>query len=78
MKKGVNNMNNLILVAATAGTSVIDGAIKTAMEGGLDNLTATFNDVIGLVIPCAIGLIGISSGVNFALGKIRGLLGWAQ
>ena len=74
-------LNNLWMVAGTvtpAGTSVLTDAMKTAMESGIANLTATFNDVLGVVIPAALVLICINAGANFALGKIRGLMGWAQ
>lgn len=73
-------LNNLVFLAGTAGTgsSVITEGLKTAMQGGIDNLIATFNDVIGIIIPAAIIMICINAGVNFALGKIRGLIGWAQ
>lgn len=73
-------LKNLLMVAGTAntGTSVITEAMKTSMQSGIDNLLATFNDVIGIIIPAAIIMICINAGVNFALGKIRGLIGWAQ
>ena len=63
---------------ASGGTSVFTEGMKTALTDGISDLTATVNDVIGVIIPAAIILICINAGCNFALGKIRGLLGWAQ
>ena len=34
----------------TGGTSIITDAMKQSMQGGIDNLIATYNDVIGLII----------------------------
>lgn len=64
--------------AGSTGTSVLTEGMKTALTDGIADLTATVNDVIGVIIPAAIILICINAGCNFALGKIRGLLGWAQ
>lgn len=72
-------LDNMILAAgSTTGTSVLTEGMKTAMNTGIADLTATFNDVIGVIVPAALVLIAINAGVNFALGKIRGLMGWAQ
>lgn len=69
---------SFLALTTTGGTSIITETMKQSMQGGIDNLIATFNDVIGLIIPAAIIMICISAGVGFALSKIRGLIGWAQ
>lgn len=75
-------LSNFLFVAGEAtgatGTSVLTESMKTAMSTGIADLTATFNDVLGVIIPAAIVLIAINAGCNFALGKIKGLMGWAQ
>lgn len=75
----MNLFNTFALVAGEAtGTSVLTESMKAAMNLGIANLTATVNDVLAVIIPAALVLIAINAGCNFALGKIRGLLGWAQ
>lgn len=75
----MNLFNTFALVAGEAtGTSVLTDSMKAAMNLGIANLTATVNDVLAVIIPAALVLIAINAGCNFALGKIRGLLGWAQ
>lgn len=79
----MNMLDNAIIavsngLAAISGTSVLTEGMKTAMGSGIADLTATVNDVLGVVIPAAMVLIALNGGVNFALGKLRGLLGWAQ
>lgn len=72
-------LDNLVIGATTGvGSSVLTDGMKTALTDGIANLTATVDDVLLVIIPAAIVLICINSGANFALGKIRGLLGWAQ
>lgn len=64
--------------AAGSGTSVLTEGMKTAMSTGISDMSATVTDVLGVIIPAAMVLIALNGGVNFALGKLRGLLGWAQ
>lgn len=73
-------LQNLTFIAgeATVGKTVLTDAMTKAINQGIADLTVTFNDVLAIVIPAAIVLIAVNAGANFALGKIRGLMGWAQ
>lgn len=44
---------------------------------GFTDLGNTAKQVIALAVPAAIGVICLSGGVNYALSKVRGILGWA-
>ena len=75
----MNALGNTFFVAADyVGQSVLTEAMRGAMNNGIADLTATVNDVLGVVVPAALILICIGRGATFALSKIRGLLGWAQ
>lgn len=41
------------------------------------DMKTTVTQVLAVSVPAVVGIICLSSGVNFALGKIRGVLGWA-
>lgn len=49
------------------------GLITTAFA----DMKSTVTQVLGVAVPAIVGIICISSGVNYALSKVRGVLGWA-
>ena len=61
-------------MAASTGTSLITESIKTAIESGLANMSATVSDVILITIPVTIGIIALTAGVKFALKKVKGVI----
>lgn len=44
---------------------------------GFADMKTTVTQVLGVAVPAIVGIICLSGGVNFALGKLRGVLGWA-
>ncbi len=65
------------ILAASTGTSLITDSIKTAIESGLANMSATVSDVILLTIPVTVGIIALTAGVSFALKKVKGVMSQA-
>lgn len=49
------------------------GLITTAFQ----DMKSTVVQVLGVAVPAIVGIICLSGGVNYALGKVRGVLGWA-
>lgn len=66
-------MGNAILAAAS-GTSVLTDEIKTAVNSGMLNLSATVSDVVLLAVPVTISVIALTAGVKYALKKVRGVI----
>ena len=59
------------------GTGVLTADTLQLVQQGFADLGATVTQVLSVAIPAAVGVIGISAGANYALGKLRGILGWA-
>lgn len=59
------------------GTGVLTAETLQLIQQGFADLGATVKQVLSVAIPSAVGVIGISAGANYALGKLRGILGWA-
>lgn len=51
--------------------------IMTLISQGFTDLQSTVTQVLSVSIPAAVGIICLGAGANFALSKLRGVLGWA-
>ena len=56
---------------------MLDEAIVTIITKAFSDLSGTVTQVLTIAIPATVGIICLSAGVNYALSKIRGVLGWA-
>lgn len=65
------------LGTATA-SSLITAEIKAAIDNGLGSMSATVSDVILIVIPTTIAIIALTSGVRYALRKVKGVMSAAS
>lgn len=70
-------MGNALVLASTA-TSALDEATKAVIQNGLGTMQATITDVIGITVVTAVAVIALTSGVNYALRKIRGIMSKAS
>ena len=61
----------------TVATGVLNEATMTLISNGFADMKATVTQVLSVAIPAIVGIITLSAGVNYALGKVRGVLGWA-
>lgn len=70
----------LLIAAASTGVSVLtnNADIKTAIETGIANLSATVSDVLLIAVPAVVGVIALTAGVNFAMSKVRSVASWAS
>lgn len=60
------------------GVSVLTEGIKTAVNHGMLDLSATVSDVVLIAVPVVIGVIALTAGVNFAVSKVRSIASWAS
>lgn len=51
--------------------------VMTLITQGFSDMKTTVTQVLAVSIPAIVGIICLSGGANFALGKLRGVLGWA-
>lgn len=51
--------------------------IMTLITAGFNDMKTTVTQVLSLAVPAIVGIICLSGGANFALGKLRGILHWA-
>lgn len=63
-----------ILASAVTGTSVLTGEVLTQIQQGFADMTATVKDVAGIAVVAAVGVIGLTVGINYALKKIKGVM----
>lgn len=63
-----------ILASAVTGTSVLTGEVLTQIQQGFADMTATVTDVAGIAVVAAVGVIGLTVGINYALKKIKGVM----
>lgn len=56
---------------------MLDEATLALITSGFADMKTTVTQVLGVAVPAIVGIICISAGVNYALGKVRGVLGWA-
>ena len=56
---------------------MLDEATLALVTQGFADLKSTVSQVLTISVPCIVGIICLSRGVNFALGKLSGVLGWA-
>lgn len=63
-----------VLASAVTGTSVLSGEVLTQIQQGFADMTATVTDVAGLAVVAAVGVIGLTVGINYALKKIKGIM----
>lgn len=59
------------------GAGLLDSTTMTLISKAFTDLKDTVVQVLAVSIPAAVAIIGVSAGANYALGKIRGVLGWA-
>ena len=72
-------MNTLFNVAASyTPTSVLTDSVRTAISEGMGNLSATVSDVLLIAVPVIVGVIALTSGINFAMSKVRSVASWAS
>lgn len=61
--------------------ATVTGALTSDMisliTNAFNSLSATVTQVLTIAVPAIVGIICLSAGVNFALSKVRGVLGWA-
>ena len=62
------------ILAAQAATGVLNEAMTSAISSGFSDLSATVTQVLLIVVPSSVSIISLSSGVNYALKKVRGVL----
>lgn len=63
-----------ILASSVTGTSVLTGEVLTQIQQGFADMTATVTDVAGIAVVAAVGVIGLTVGINYALKKIKGVM----
>lgn len=63
-----------ILASAVTGTSVLTGEVLTQIQQGFADMTATVTDVAAIAVVAAVGVIGLTVGINYALKKIKGVM----
>lgn len=56
---------------------MLSEGIMTLISGAFDDLSSTVTQVLTVSVPAVVGIICLTAGVNFALSKVRGVLGWA-
>ena len=56
---------------------MIDETTLGLITQGFADMKSTVTQVLGVAVPAIVGIITLSAGVNYALGKVRGVLGWA-
>lgn len=56
---------------------MLSDAMMTLISGAFDDLSSTVTQVLTVAVPAIVGIICLTAGVNFALSKVRGVLGWA-
>jgi len=59
------------------GENMLDETTLGLITQGFADMKTTVTQVLGVAIPSIIGIITLSAGANYALGKVRGVLGWA-
>lgn len=63
---------------SAGASSALDSALKTAIQGGFDTMTATVTEVVGIAVTAGVAVVCLTAGVNFALKKIRGVISKAS
>lgn len=73
-------MGNFLYLATLAyqPTSFLDGSLKTSVEHGMLDMSATVKDVLLISVPVVIGVVGLTVAINFAIGKVRSIASWAN
>ncbi len=56
---------------------MISTDMMTLISGAFDDLSSTVTQVLTVAVPAIVGIICLTAGINFALSKVRGVLGWA-
>lgn len=59
------------------GTGVLSSDTLQLVTQGFADMKATVTQVLTVAIPATIAIICVSAGANYALSKVRGVLGWA-
>ena len=57
--------------------AMLDEATLKLVTDGFADMKSTVSQVLTVAIPAIIGIICLSRGVNYALSKVSGVLGWA-
>lgn len=72
-------MGTALLAAESAvGTSVLTGEVLTQIQQGFADMSATVTQVAGIAVVAAVGVIGLTVGINYALKKIKGVMSKAS
>lgn len=56
---------------------MLDEATLKLVTDGFGDMKSTVSQVLTVAVPATIAIICLSSGVSYALQKVRGVLGWA-
>lgn len=62
------------LLSAYVGRSVLTEAIKTQVSNGIADMTATVTELVGLSVPAAIVVGGLTAGVKYAIKTVKGVI----
>lgn len=66
-----------MILASASSNSVLTETMKAAIQSGFDALQATVSDVLVISVPVAVGVIALTSGINYALKKVKGVVSMA-
>lgn len=56
---------------------MLDETTLGLITSAFADMKSTVTQVLGVAVPATVTIICLSAGVNYALGKVRGVLGWA-
>ena len=56
---------------------MLDEATLKLVTDGFADMKSTVSPVLTVAIPATIGIICLSRGVGYAMGKVSSVLGWA-
>lgn len=59
-------------------TGVLDADMLAIVKSGFDTLSATVSQVLTVSVPACVGIIALTAGVGYALGKVRSVIANAQ
>lgn len=56
---------------------MLDEAMLAVVTQAFSDMKSTVSQVLTVAIPATVAIICLGAGANYALSKIRGVLGWA-
>lgn len=69
-----DSMNSMMILATASASGVLTDDMITVITNGFNSLQGTVSQVLTVAVPASVAIIALTSGVKYALKKVRAVI----